>query len=86
MPVPPLTADRIRCLQPRLRSVVCTETCPKRNWMCSNRLPRRGRAEHKSDDYAVIGIAAQIVRRQFGETNSFRGFLHNAPRLPNLRG
>ena len=28
MPMLLLTADRIRCLQPRYRSVVCTETCP----------------------------------------------------------
>src|ERR1700730_3720397 len=34
-----LTPDRIRCLQPRQRSVVCTETCPKRNWICSNSPP-----------------------------------------------
>ena len=39
MPMRSLTADRIRCLQPRYRSVVCTETCPKRNWICSKSPP-----------------------------------------------
>jgi len=39
MPMRSLTADRIRCLQPRQRSVICTETYPKRNWICSNSPP-----------------------------------------------
>jgi hypothetical protein len=39
-----LTADRIRCLQPGERSVVCTGTCPKRNWICSNAPPEAGQS------------------------------------------
>lgn len=31
IPIRSLTADRIRCLVPRYRSVVCIETCPRRN-------------------------------------------------------
>jgi hypothetical protein len=31
MPMWSLTAPRFRCLQPRFRSVVCTDTCPSRN-------------------------------------------------------
>ena len=31
MPMRSWTADRIRCLHPRLRSVACAETCPQRN-------------------------------------------------------
>jgi hypothetical protein len=39
MPMRSLTADRMRCLEPRYRSVVRTETCPRRNWICSNSPP-----------------------------------------------
>jgi hypothetical protein len=34
-----LTATFNRCLQPIQRSVVCTETCPRRNWICSSSPP-----------------------------------------------
>jgi hypothetical protein len=33
------TAPRIRCLHPRYLSVVWTETCPRRNWICSSSPP-----------------------------------------------
>jgi hypothetical protein len=39
IPIRSLTADRIRCLQPRYRSVVWIETCPRRNWICSSSPP-----------------------------------------------
>jgi hypothetical protein len=39
MPMRSLTADRIRCLQPWLRSVVCSEMCPRKNWICSSSPP-----------------------------------------------
>ena len=35
MPILSFTAPRRRCLHPRYVSVVCTETWPSRNWICS---------------------------------------------------
>ena len=39
MPIRSFTADRMRCLQPRYRSVVWIETWPSRNWICSSSPP-----------------------------------------------
>jgi len=39
--IPSFTAFRSFCLQPRYRSVVWTETCPSRNWICSSSPPAR---------------------------------------------
>jgi hypothetical protein len=39
MPSLSFTATLRRCLQPMYRSVVCTETCPRRNWICSSSPP-----------------------------------------------
>ena len=39
MPSLSFTAILKRCLQPMYRSVVCTETCPRRNWICSSSPP-----------------------------------------------
>jgi hypothetical protein len=39
MPRRSFTAILKCCLQPMLRSVVCTETCPRRNWICSSSPP-----------------------------------------------
>ena len=36
-PMRSLTAARIRCLEPRYRSVVWTKTCPSRNWSLQTR-------------------------------------------------
>ena len=41
MPIRSLTAKRNFCLQPRYRSVVWIETCPRRNWIWSNSPPAR---------------------------------------------
>ncbi len=41
-PIRSLTALRKRCLQPRYRSVVCTETCSNRNWIAP--------VHHRPDD------------------------------------
>ena len=38
-PITSLTACRNRCLHPRYRSVVATETWPRRNWICSSSPP-----------------------------------------------
>src|ERR1700719_2706712 len=38
-PILSFTASRSRCLQPRYRSVVCTLTCPSKNWICSSSPP-----------------------------------------------
>jgi len=39
MPSRSFTACRNRCLHPRYFAVVCTETWPRRNWICSNSPP-----------------------------------------------
>src|SRR5258708_7996663 len=39
IPISSLTASLSRCLQPRYFSVVWTETCPNKNWICSNSPP-----------------------------------------------
>src|SRR5271156_5105207 len=39
IPITSLTASRNRCLHPRYFSVVCTETCPSKNWICSSSPP-----------------------------------------------
>ena len=39
MPSRSFTACRNRCLHPRYFSVVCTETWPSKNWICSNSPP-----------------------------------------------
>src|SRR5262249_7354361 len=39
MPSRSFTACRNRCLHPRYFSVVCTDTWPRRNWICSNSPP-----------------------------------------------
>src|SRR2546425_9174256 len=71
MPMRSLTADRIRCFQPRYRSVVCTETCPKRNLDLLQFASRR---------MAEPGTGTpQIVRRQLGYTDALGGFFHDVP-------
>jgi hypothetical protein len=39
IPILSLTAERMRCLQPRYRSVVWIETWPSRNCICSSSPP-----------------------------------------------
>jgi hypothetical protein len=39
MPIRSFAAAGMRCLQPRYRSAVCFETCPRRNRICSSSLP-----------------------------------------------
>src|SRR6267378_5137233 len=39
IPILSFTASLNRCLQPRYFSVVCTETCPSRNRICSSSPP-----------------------------------------------
>jgi hypothetical protein len=39
MPRRSFTAILKCCLQPMYRSVVCTETCPRKNWICSSSPP-----------------------------------------------
>jgi hypothetical protein len=49
-----LTASLKFCLQPIYRSVVCTEACPSRNWICSSSPP------------ALWQSRAQVRRRSCG--------------------
>jgi hypothetical protein len=67
MPIRSLTALRIRCLQPRYRSVVCTDTCPSRNWIWSSSPP------------ASWHRRAQVRRRSCGASFSIPGFLRILP-------
>ena len=53
-PMRSFTADRIHRLQPRYCSVVCIETCPKRNWTFSNSPPDAWQSR------------AQVRRKLFG--------------------
>ena len=58
IPILSLTAPWMRCLQPRYRSVVCIETCPSRNWICSSSPP------------AAWQSRAQVLRRSWGASLS----------------
>ena len=56
------TAPRSRCLQPRYRSVVSTETCPSKNWICSSSPPA---AWHKR---------AHVRRQSWGDISGIPTF------------
>ncbi len=75
MPIRSFTAERMRCLQPRYRSVVWIETCPSRNWICSSSPP----AEWHSGT-----SPPQVMRCQ----RVYASFLHGLPNdVPySLRG
>ncbi len=60
------TAERIRCLQPRYRSVVWIETWPSRNCICSSSPP------------AAWHSLAQVRRRSCGASLSMAVFAANS--------
>ena len=65
MPIRSLTAFRRCCLQPRYLSVVCTETCPNRNWIWSSSPPasrhRRAHVRRRScgASFSMAALLAQ---------------------------
>ena len=67
IPIRSFTANRMRCLQPRYRSVVWIETWPSRNCICSNSPP------------AVWHSLAQVLFKSCGAKlfdGGFRGAAH----------
>jgi len=59
-----------RCLQPRYRSAVWIETCPRRNWICSSSPLARGTSGARP---------TQVVRSRLLDTGFGGVFAHHMP-------
>jgi len=61
MPMRSLTAESNSLLAAKVAFGSLHRNVPKRNWICSNSPPMRGRAEHRSCGYAACGMSTGRV-------------------------
>src|SRR5213596_107647 len=86
MPTWSFTAPFKRCLHPRYFSVVCTETWPSKNWVCSNSPPaawqslahvrRLSRSRHISSNPKSFLVQAQTPPFRVEREHAKRGLDH----------
>jgi len=74
IPIWLLTADRIRCLQPDIVRSFALRYAPRGIGSAPTRLPKHGRAEHRS-------VADRVA--QLRHADALGGFLHNVAKPPS---